>query len=309
MPTSSTPILITGATGFIGEHLFRRLAAENQLVVGTGCQHTILAPCAAVVQLDMRKREAVDKLVGDLCPSVIFHCAAETNAAYCQQHPQTARGSIVNATRHLAQMVNTHVPEAVVVALSTDLVFDGESSPYLESDPTGAISVYGQLKLEAEKHVIALPRGLVLRTSLVYGERTTHRNSFLAWMVDTLSRGEPLPLFEDEVRTPIDVADLCWAMIAMAQSDRSGLWHVGGPQRLDRVAMGRDVCGAFGLDPDLIAPTRLADSTYPAPRPRDVSLDSSRLWTLLKRDPIPFRQGVEKLAKLRETNINAEDYC
>lgn len=291
-------ILVTGATGFIGEHLVRSLGGTNQSVVGLGHQHSLTVPGISIVQLDLGRSDEIDPLVEKVRPSVVFHCAAETNAAYCQQHADEARSSIVKATENLVAAVRQHVPEAVVVGLSTDLVFDGRRAPYREGDRAEPLSVYGHLKLEAESSVLSLRYGMVLRTSLVYGPRTTHKRSFLAWMIDTLGRGESLSLFEDEVRTPIHKSDLCRAMLAMAQKRESGLWHVGGPHRLNRVAMGQEVCSVFGFDPALIQSERLADSTYGAPRPSDVSLDSSVIWSLINHHPMRFALGLEQLAPI-----------
>ncbi len=298
-PKTQGPILITGATGFVGEHLLRRLADADAHVVGTGLSRSLTVPGRTVVQTDLRDAQAVQHLLNDVRPSIVFHCAAQTNVSNCQQHPQTARTHIVDATQNLTNALTDTTPDALLVALSTDLVFDGEHAPYIESDPTGPVSAYGCLKLEAEQPVLAFPRGSVIRTSLVFGPRSTHKGSFLAWMLDTLTAGETLTLFEDEVRTPIFVDDLCDAMIEIASRGETGLWHAGSQTQLSRVAIGKAVCKAFKLDEGLIRSVRLADSTYPAPRARDVSLDSTKLWSALKRKPLTLSQALDKMAKDR----------
>ncbi len=290
------PLLVTGATGFVGEHLARLLVAVGGAVTGLGHTRSVDYPGIALQRIDLRDAEAATRVVRDLKPRAVFHCAAATDAAWCQQHPDQARGHIVDATSHLAQAVREVDAETPLVALSTDLVFDGEHAPYSEQDAAQPLSAYGQLKLEAEAAVLGLPRGVVLRSALVYGKPATHKSSFLGWMVGTLSGGKPLTLFEDEVRCPIWVEDLCWAMVALAANGRGGLWHAGGPQRLSRVAIGRAVCEAFGFNPSLIQPTRLAESPYPAPRPRDVSLDSARLWGLLGRRPKAMGEALGPIA-------------
>lgn len=296
-PNTKNPVLITGATGFVGEHLLRRLAGADAHVVGTGLSHSLNVPGTTVVQIDLRDAKAVQHLLQDLRPSVVFHCAAETNVSNCQQHPDTARGHIVDATQNLTKAVADTTPDASLVALSTDLVFDGEHAPYNETDPTEPVSTYGRLKLDAEKPVLTHPRGSVIRTSLVYGPRSTHKGSFLAWMLDTLTAGEALTLFEDEVRTPIFVDDLCDAMTGIASRRETGLWHAGSQEQLSRVAIGKAVCQTFELDENLIRPVRLADSTYPAPRARDVSLDSTKLWSTLEKIPHTLNEALAKIAQ------------
>ncbi len=290
------PILVSGATGFVGEHLARRLAATNATVVGMGFQRSLEVPGVQMVRLDMRQSRDVRRCLRDLRPGIVFHCAAETDVAVCQRDPAIAQGHIIDTTCHLTRAANEFVPEAVLIALSTDLVFDGEHPPYCEQDRALPVNVYGRLKLESERHVLSLRRGMVMRTSLVYGPRTTHKSSFLSWMVDALSQRQPLRLFEDEVRTPIFVQDLCDAMIAMAVAGQAGLWHAGGPERLNRVMIGQALGSALGIaDRGLIEPQRLSDSTYPAPRPRDVSLTSNRLWALLGKKPQAFTDVIKQV--------------
>ena len=139
-------------------------------------------------------------------------------------------------------------------------------------------------------------QGVVLRTSLVYGPATQHRSSFVDWMAATLKKGQVLSLFDDEIRTPICVDDVCHAAMDMLTAEHhAGLWHMGGPERLSRAQMGHIICDVFGLDDTLIHHQKLAESTYPAPRPADVSLDSTRLWSHLSRTPRSFANGLRAM--------------
>lgn len=299
LPEPEHRFLVTGATGYVGESLLRSLSVEapGASVLGLGWTRELRG--VEVVRLDLRDAGAVQKLLRDFRPTAVFHCAAATEVAECERDPQAARGHVVEAARHLLAGLRAEVPDATVAALSTDVVFDGERGMYREEDEARPLSVYGRLKLESERLVLGHPPGLVLRASLIYGRRGTHKGTFLAWMVDTLAGGRSLTLFEDELRTPVFVEDLCRAMIAMVRRRQRGLWHAGGPERLSRVEIGRVVCRAFSFDESLIRAVRLADSTYPAPRPRDVSLDSSRLWSSLGWGPRRFEDVVQSLARER----------
>jgi len=279
----------------VGEHLLRRLAGGGQLVVGTGYTQSITVPGARVVSIDLSQAKLVLALIRDVRPAVIYHCAALTDVAKCQKEPALARQGIVEATENLVAAVRQYNPDTPIVAMSTDLVFDGERAPYRETDRADPLSIYGQLKLESEGLILGLNRGTVLRTSLVYGLPVTHKSSFLGWMVDTLSQGRALQLFEDEVRTPILVDDLCDMIIGLASEQGTGVWHAGGPQRLDRAAMGEMVCSALGIGTDLVHRTRLSESTYLAPRPRDVSLDCSKLLLQMNIEPIRFEQALASM--------------
>jgi dTDP-4-dehydrorhamnose reductase len=127
----------------------------------------------------------------------------------------------------------------------------------------------------------------------LYGRATTHRQSFVGWIRSTWERGEKTPLFVDEIRTPVDVEDLARALVQLADRRVSGLWHAGGDV-LSRQAMGEILADVWGVGRDLIQPTRLADSSYPAPRPAQVALDASSLETRLGWKFRSFRQAVSE---------------
>lgn len=291
--SSSRTWVVTGATGFVGEHLTRLLIAQGEDVVAVGGKNALMG-VGRSVRVDLTDRGAVVELVREVRPWAVVHCAAATDVAYCQREPEAARQAIVGATVHVVAALREGAPGARLLALSTDLVFDGESPPYSEGSPVGPVNVYGVLKCEAEASVLESPGGLVLRSSLVYGPATTYRVSFLGWIVDSLRRKQPLGLFHDEVRTPVFVGDLCGAILRLVREGQTGLWHCGGGERLDRATMGRVVCQALGCSEGLIQPQSRAESTYPAVRPRDVSLDSTKLWGYLGAAPIGFATGLER---------------
>jgi dTDP-4-dehydrorhamnose reductase len=293
-PSLGGTILVTGATGFIGEHLLRMLASHGDTVIGVGWTRTVWlpSPSAKLVRADLSEPAAVRQLLTQAPPTVVFHCAAMTNVAECQSNPAAAEQHIVGATSVLANELQRLRPAPLLIAVSTDLVFDGEHAPYRETDPTQPISVYGQLKQRAELAVLAYPQGTVARTALTYGAPMTHKSSFIGWMAGELTAGRELTLFQDEVRTPIWVDDLCRVLIRLAADRLTGLWHVGGPERLNRVEIGEQFCAVTGLPRDLIRKRRLADSTYPAPRVRDVSLDSDKLRRRLDPTIHTFEQAL-----------------
>jgi dTDP-4-dehydrorhamnose reductase len=173
------------------------------------------------------------------------------------------------------------------VLVSTDLVFDGEHAPYREEDTPAPLSVYGKTKVTAEEAVRSLPRGVVARLSLLYGPSLSGRPSFFDEQAAALRAGRPVTLFDNEWRTPLDLATAARALTALAASDVTGIVHIGGPQRLSRLEMGRQLAKFLGVErPNLVVVSR---NDHPAaePRPRDTSLDSSRWRGLFPSLPWP----------------------
>jgi dTDP-4-dehydrorhamnose reductase len=296
MMTSDRPILVTGASGFVGERIVRRLAAAGEKVIGTYYSHPLDVPGAEMTRIDLSDLRAAEKVIKTTQPRAVLHCAALTNVAECEKDPDAAQRDNATASRSLATACSKWLIDVPVVSMSTDLVFDGEKPPYKEEDPARPLSVYGQSKLAAEGPILGLRLGAVVRTSLIYGPPGTHHGSFLDWMRGSFLDGKSLNLFEDEVRTPLFVDDLIEALLAFAGAPAKGVWHAGGPERLSRYQMGQAVCAAFGFSPSLAVASRLTESTYGAPRPRDVSLDSSRFWSRLGITPRRFDEALQVIA-------------
>lgn len=187
------------------------------------------------------------------------------------------RSITVDAARVAAQAAGT--VGARFLLTSTDLVFDGEHAPYRESDIAMPVMVYGGLKIEAEVAVRdALPSAIILRPALMFGESRGMRRP--AYEMQHIDAGMPLDLFVDEWRTPVLVDDVARAIWELLASQASGTYHLGGPQRFSRIELGRLLCRIFKRDDRLIREAR-----RPADRPKDTSLDCSRLVNLLGWKP------------------------
>jgi len=294
-----SPILVTGASGFLGDHLVRRLIADGHELVGTYLTQPIVHAGLDARRVDLSNVDEVERFLRETRPRTIFHTAAQTNVGACQTHPAQARGALVDATRNLIDVLANLDSRAALVMVSSDQVYDGHppcgKKRFDEDDPAHPLSTYGMLKREAEEIVLARRHGAVVRSALIYGPPATHKQSFLAWMLGTLGRGEPVTLFEDEWRTPIHVDDLIDGLIAVGGDRLDGLWLAGGSDELSRLMMGEVACEVFGYSRSLLQPSRLSDSLYAAPRPANVCLDSRKLEYLVGRRFRTFREGLQSI--------------
>lgn len=301
--------LITGASGFAGEHLAHAFARAGYAVTAQGFTKAPTLPSYEgagasphrEVRENLTEPRDADKLLRSERLDVVVHCAALTDVLACEQHPLGAEMSIRYATQSLAEAVAKYAPACRVVSISTDLVYGGEEGPYREGALAKPLSVYAREKLRAEKilHRVLPETSVVLRAALLYGPPATHKASFLGWMATALRAGKPLELFTDERRTPLYVGDLAAACLALCAPDEAllarnatGTFHAGGPETLTRFEMGQRLADVLGVaNPNLVARS-LRESTYGAPRPANVALDSTRLWSLVGHRPLGFTEGV-----------------
>lgn len=257
-------IWLTGATGLLGGWTSHLLRARGLEVFDD--------------RVDLTDAAAALRAFHAAKPGAVIHCAAMAAIADCARDPERARRVNVEATATLARLAATH--GARLVHVSSDLVFDGEAAPYTEDAPPAPTSIYGKTKADAE--TAALSAGdagdaVVARVSLLYGPTRTGRRGFFDAMADALRtpEGAPLRLFEDEWRTPLSLRRAAQALHLLASSDVTGIVHVGGPERMSRLEMGRRLGAVLGISDARIEPAPRG-SAAGEPRPRDVSLDSRR---------------------------------
>jgi dTDP-4-dehydrorhamnose reductase len=271
-------LLVTGASGFLGWHICRAASATWQ-VVGTSFSNSTSIAGVETCSVDLRDGDSVVGLLDALRPDAVVHAGALSQPNACEEEPERSEAINVGGTRILAEWCGDHgIP---MVFTSTDLVFDGEHAPYAESDDAFPISIYGHHKLAAEQAVLEhVPNGAVCRLPLMYGDRDGAPASFIGPWVEKLKRGEPLSLFEDEIRTPASAAAVAEGLLMVLSEGTRGVLHLGGRERISRYDFGLKLAAAFGLSVESIRRTKLADITMSAPRAADVSLDSGRAFSL-----------------------------
>jgi dTDP-4-dehydrorhamnose reductase len=287
-------LLVTGASGLLGGYLLRRLRdAGHPLTAWSGSSpgEVLGVP---VVPVDLADPDAVSAAFRDARPDVVLHAAARARLPDCHRDPAGATRVNAGGSACLAGLCADSGARLVVV--STDLVFDGEHAPYAEQDPPAPLSVYGRTKAEAERAVLAHPRTAVARVSLLFGPSLSGRPAFFDEQVDSLRARRGVRLFVDEWRTPLALHAAAEALVALAFSDVTGLLHLGGPERLSRLEMGLRLAAALGADPGVIAATVREGAPAAEPRPRDVSLDSTRWRSLFPHLPWPgFDEALRQL--------------
>jgi dTDP-4-dehydrorhamnose reductase len=182
-----------------------------------------------------------------------------------------------------------------LVALSTDLVFRGDRAPLREDDPADPPSVYGRTKLLGEEAVLAAcPSAAVARVALTLGRGHGTRGTSTESVLWALRKGDSVRLFTDEYRTPVDPESVADALVRLLERGGSGRFHLGGPERLSRHALGLRVARAFGLPDSGIVPGLQADHAGPDPRAADVSLDSTRARRELGWEPRPIDDAIRE---------------
>jgi len=112
---------------------------------------------------------------------------------------------------------------------------------------------------------------LITRSALVYGHPLNQSNSFSEWIYKRLRSNQNVPLFYDQFRSPILVDELAHALVECASNRLTGVLHLGGSERIDRLKFGIIFANLLKLPNKLIQKKSMKDVTTRARRPLDVS--------------------------------------
>ncbi|MDI6740024.1 MAG: SDR family oxidoreductase [Candidatus Edwardsbacteria bacterium] len=252
---------MTGGAGLLGQTIVRCLRDRHQ-VLYTQHHHRLrirgAEPVSADLCSDDLRLPAVD---------AVIHSAALINVDYCQRHPREACNANVLATRRIRE----RLPQARLIYISADYVFDGRKGGYSEADWTNPLSDYGRTKLLGESE--AGENSVIVRTSF-YGRRAQPDwPSALDLLLERLRQGQATEAFSDQFSTLILADNLASLIAELVTTDFRGVINLAGPERLSRHQFARKAAQVFGYDPDLVRASSMSDAKLIAPRPRDASLD------------------------------------
>jgi len=285
-------LLITGASGMLG-HSLMRLAVERHEVVGIYRSFPVSMRGGKSLALDLADEDRVKKQVAALKPEAIVHTAAMTDVEECERDPVRANRVNFQATKNLARLGGgLGIP---FVYISTDYVFDGKKGSYVETDPPNPVNVYGETKLLGEEAVRSCcPRSLVIRTS-IFGFNIQPKTGFVEYVMESLAKGEVITRFLDQFSTPIYTRDLGRFILELLDRGSTGLFHVGGGERISRYDFAVKVAETFCLSPAMIRPAPFRHLEGSAQRPRDSSLCSEKVESHLKMRLPSAKEGLERL--------------
>lgn len=294
-------MLVIGASGLLGSKVMVQ-ASDRYQVRGTYNPEVDGKIAWRLESLDVGSNDEVELLLGKLTPEVVILTAAMTNVDACERHPIVANRVNATGPELVARACKKH--GARLVHVSTDYVFDGlKSRRYTEEDVPRPISIYGASKLAGERAVLStLPGSIVARPAVLYGWNPLEdKENFVTWVLKKLRNGERATLFKDQWISPTFADDLARTLLDLAERDVAGIWHVSGPDCLDRPACGKLIAKVFELDQSLAAPVPSDSVTLPAKRPKYSCLDVSKIEKLLNRKMVSFEDGLRTMKEQERT--------
>jgi dTDP-4-dehydrorhamnose reductase len=177
------------------------------------------------VPLDITDAAAVKKVLSEVHPDVVVHCAAWTAVDLAEDADKAdkVRAINVDGTRYIAE--SSKELDAKMVYISTDYIFDGQGETPWQPDckAYAPLNVYGQTKLEGELAVAeALEKFFIVRIAWVFG---TNGKNFIRTMLNVAKTHDTLKVVNDQIGTPTYTFDLARLLVDMIGTEKYGYYH------------------------------------------------------------------------------------
>jgi dTDP-4-dehydrorhamnose reductase len=275
------PILITGATGTLGG-AFARMCERRNLAYRIVMRE----------EMDMADPASVEAALARYRPWAVINAGGYVRVDQAESDAQRCFRENTMAPTILALACIRH--DVRFITFSSDLVFDGKrGAPYVESDRTAPLSVYGQSKADAEQRVLdADPNALVIRTSSFFGLWDGH--NFVTQALDAMENGQSFAAASDITVSPTYVPDLVNTCLDLLVDKEKGIWHLTNSTAVTWSQLARMAADAAGVDSSRLEAVPAARLGHSALRPAYSALGSER-GVLLP----PLADALERYASLR----------
>jgi dTDP-4-dehydrorhamnose reductase len=225
-------VFVTGVAGQLGHDVMNELAKRGYEGVGTdlapeysGIQDGSAVTTMPYVSMDITDAAAVRRVLEDVHPDAVVHCAAWTavDLAEDEDKQEKVRAINVGGTQNIASVCKEL--DCKMLYLSTDYVFNGQGTEPWQPDCKDyqPLNVYGQTKLDGEKAVSGtLEKYFIVRIAWVFG---LNGNNFIKTMLKLSEKYDTLRVVNDQIGTPTYTLDLARLLVDMIETDRYGYYH------------------------------------------------------------------------------------
>ena len=225
-------VLVTGVAGQLGHDVMNELAKRGWEGIGSDIKDTYsgIPDGTAVVTMpyvpmDITDKASVEKVLKEVNPDVVVHCAAWTavDLAEDEDKKETVRKVNADGTRNIALVCKEL--GCKMVYISTDYVFDGQGTAPWEPDCKDykPLNVYGETKLEGELAVSEnLEKYFIVRIAWVFGK---NGKNFIKTMLNLGKTHDQLRVVSDQIGTPTYTLDLAVLLVDMIETEKYGYYH------------------------------------------------------------------------------------
>jgi dTDP-4-dehydrorhamnose reductase len=294
-------ILITGASGYLGAYLCRKLSMRGTPEVYAlynshpGTLHNINYIKCNLLNLD-RLTEIFEKVK----PDIIYHLASVTPTRIGKRGNDYVEFINHLVTGHIARLCED--TETLLIYTSTDLVYK-EGENIHEESTLEPLSIYAESKLNGEDVIKSLaPKYIILRMSLVYGLSLNSYLTFFDEAYRAMDEGKQVKAFVDMYRKPIYVREAAFNLLALPDVyDENIIMNFCGLDYISRYDMCRTIADVCGFNKKLVKKTRCEDISDGRVFIKNLDLNN-QLMLLYGLTSLTYNENVQKIMAFRKQN-------
>lgn len=278
-------IFVTGVNGQLGHDVMNELAKRGYEGVGSdlkpeysGVMDGSPVTTLPYVSMDITDRAQVEKVLTEVHPDVIVHCAAWTAVDLAEDEDKKPKVKAINidGVQNIADMAKAL--DAKMIYISTDYVFNGQGTEPWKPDckEYAPLNYYGETKLGGELAVSGtLEKYFIVRIAWVFG---LNGKNFIKTMLNVGKTHDQVRVVNDQVGTPTYTLDLSRLLVDMLETEKYGYYHAtneGG--YISWYDFTKEIYRQAGLDTEVLPVTTEEYGLSKAARPFNSRLDKSKL--------------------------------
>lgn len=255
-------VLVTGVKGQLGYDVVNELTKRGIEAVGVDIQ-----------DMDITDAASVEKVIGEVAPDAVIHCAAYTAVDAAEDNVELCRRVNADGTQNIANVCKKL--DCKMIYISTDYVFDGEGTRAWEpDDERHPLNVYGQTKYEGELAVQnTLEKYFIVRISWVFG---VNGKNFIKTMLNLGKTHDHLTVVNDQFGSPTYTYDLARLLVDMVLTDKYGIYHATNEGICNWYEFACEIFRKAGMNVD-VAPVPASKYPTKAKRPENSRMSKEKL--------------------------------
>jgi dTDP-4-dehydrorhamnose reductase len=272
-------ILVTGKNGQLGRSIQKLVNADTRIDNNQSSNDFIFV---GREELDLSDESSISHYFNNNNKfDTIINCAAYTAVDKAEEEQELANQVNHIAVKQLAEIANKQ--QTKLIHISTDYVFDGESGkPYVETDETSPINVYGKTKLAGEKVLqkIMPTNAIIIRTSWVYSE---FGNNFVKTMLRLGKERDELNIVSDQMGSPTYAIDLASVILEIIKNKKlremdqtTQIYHYSNEGEISWYELAKEIFKLAEVDCK-VNPITTQQYLVPAKRPKNSLMNKSKI--------------------------------
>ena len=279
-------ILVTGKNGQLGRSIYKIVNTDTKIDNNQNSNEFIFV---GREELDLSSESGISHYFDSSDKfDIIINCAAYTAVDKAEEEQDLANQVNHLAVKQLAQIAKNQ--QAKLIHISTDYVFDGESDkPYIETDKTNPINIYGKTKLAGEKALQAVmtTNAIIIRTSWVYSE---YGNNFVKAMLRLGKERDELSVVSDQIGSPTYATDLAEVILKIIDSKEfrkanqtTQIYHYSNDGEISWYDFTKEIFKLAKIDCK-VSPITTEQYPTPAKRPKNTLMNKDKIAKAFSAD-------------------------